>query len=209
VTVVYGEQDTCKLDEGNPMKLDHRVTILVTFVGFALLASLAHARGPDAGGTSAGVCGVLSDATPGLESLCVNYCEVRNCPNSDGRECESLLTNYDRHRRDGDPRMPCLQNCPCFTAQELRDYPVELVECIRDSSADFLFTAVIGESEVDGAASVSNFAIGFYDCVYSDTTVDPPIVRFGGGALDPEDAAVCHAVIEAEIAGRGLICGPL
>jgi hypothetical protein len=183
--------------------------ILVVFAGLALLASPGSAERPRADAASAGICGVLSGATPGLESLCVNYCEARDCPNSDARACESLLRNYNRHRRDGDPEMPCLQACPCFTAEDLRFHPAELVRCTQHVNPDFLASGIFDEIETSGAGSVSNFTGGFHDCLYSDFTVDPPIARFGGGSLDPDAVAACIAVIDAEIAARGLTCQSL
>jgi hypothetical protein len=177
--------------------------VMAVFAGLALLASAGSAERP-----YAGVCGTLSDATPGLEALCVNYCEMRDCPNSDKPECDNLLANYDRHRGAGDPEMPCLWTCPCFTAQELRDHPVELTQCVQHSS-DFLFTAIFDESEISGAGSSSNFAFGFFDCLFTDFSVHPPIIRFGGGSLDPGEAAVCRALVDVEIAERGLSCRPL
>jgi hypothetical protein len=191
---------------GNAKRITRNVIVGAVFAGLALLASPGSADHPKA---AAGICGALSDATLGLESLCVNYCEARDCPNSDKPECERLLTNYDRHRRDGDPEMPCLQTCPCFSAQELRDFPVELTQCMRNLSSDYLFTAIFGEFEADGAAASSRIDLGLYDCGYSVFSVDPPIIRFGGLALDPGEAAVCRAMIDVEIAERGLTCRPL
>jgi hypothetical protein len=191
------------------MTLDHRVMALVLFAGFALLASLADAERPNAAAANESRCDALSDATPGLESLCVNYCDRRDCPNSDKLGCDILLANYDRHRRDGDPEMPCLQTCPCFTARELRDYPAELTQCIQQSSSDTLASGIFGEPDVNGAGAISVFASGFNSCLYADFTVDPRIVRFGGASLDSEVVAVCVAMVDAEIAARGHTCQPL
>jgi hypothetical protein len=193
---------------GYAMRVTRCVTIVAVFASLVLLASTGSAERPQTAASSAGICGVLSDATPGLESLCVNYCERRDCPNSDEPECDNLLINYDRHRRDGDPEMPCLWTCPCFTAQEVRDHPAELTRCIQYASADFFFRAIFAEDGVSGAGSTSNWWMGSHDCLYADFTVDPPIVRFGGLALEPEEAAVCQAVIDAEIFDRGLTCEP-
>lgn len=78
-----------------------------------------------------GECGVLKEdgVTPGLFGLCVAYC--KGSAGASGRA--RVLENYNRRRKDTDPRMPCLytsaptpppvpdpgpiaQPCPCWTA---------------------------------------------------------------------------------------------
>ena len=67
-----------------------------------------------------GVCDELRNGgySKGLYGLCVAYCEA-------GAANESVLNNYERKRREGDPPMPCLAapampTCPCWT-QEMLD----------------------------------------------------------------------------------------
>jgi hypothetical protein len=183
------------------------LSLFAALVVLAWVATTAHADRPIAAGSTAGICDVLSDATSSLESLCVNYCVLHDCVNSDDPECDNLLANYDRHREDGDPDMPCLATCPCFTAEELRNFQIELTWCIRESSSRFLFSAIMGEIESIGAAAASRLDIERYDCGYSDPTV--AVIRFGGFALDSKEAAVCHALVDAAIAERGLTCRSL
>ncbi len=221
------------------MRLSNRITrdamIAAVFAGVALLASTGAAERPKASASNAGICEILAYATPGLQALCVNYCERRDCPNANGRACDKLLANYDRQRRDGDPLMPCLDaeperpylgrdpeapcpggdsqlpcspTCRCFTARDVQAHPAELTKCIQYKSEDFLFSAIFSDDQVSGAGATSKFSTDTHDCLYADFTIDPAVLRSGGIMLDFEEAAACRAIVEAEIAARGLVCQP-
>ena len=182
------------------MRFGQCLVVFVAFVCFALHASTVRAERPNASSASASVCSVLSDATPSLESLCVNYCEKRDCVNSDSSECDNLLANYDRHRGDGDPEMPCLVTCPCFTAADLRDHPVELVTCYQSSNG--VYSAISDAADTSGAAAGNN-PLGLHFCMYTDFVSDDLHIF---SMTSPEDAATCIDMIDAEIADRGFTC---
>jgi len=179
------------------------VMLLVTFAGFALATSVAQAERPSASSANAGVCDVLSDATPSLESLCVNYCEARDCVNSDDPECDNLLANYDRHRGDGDPEMPCLVSCPCYTTADIRNHPADLNSCIQWTDPS-IFSALIDETTLNGVGAGINVSGEFYTCGYTDFTTASPVVDLR--IVSPEEARACVDIVDAEIAARGLSC---
>jgi hypothetical protein len=73
-----------------------------------------------------GVCSELKGGTPGLFGLCVAFCEAQDLGEAGeidtNESAMSLLANYDRKRRAGDPDMPCLApeaSCACWDAATL------------------------------------------------------------------------------------------
>ena len=83
---------------------------------------------------SSGVCDVLADATPGLQRLCVAFCDMQDCeadfslenPFENCRRGSSkVYARYETKRGAGDPDMPCIKQpevetaCPCWTGDEL------------------------------------------------------------------------------------------
>jgi hypothetical protein len=182
------------------MRFGQCLAVCVVFVCFALSAALVRAERPNASSASAGACSALSDATPSLKSICVNYCEKRDCVNSEDPECDNLLANYDRRRRDSDPGMPCLVTCPCFTAADLRDHPVELVTCYQSSSG--IFSAIADAADTSGAGAGNN-PRGLHHCMYTNFVSDDLKIF---AMTSPEEAAMCIEMIDAEIAYRGFTC---
>ncbi|TNF31937.1 MAG: hypothetical protein EP319_00690 [Deltaproteobacteria bacterium] len=79
------------------------------------------------------VCDELTGATPGLYGLCVAYCEAQDGPEviyddltlveqNVSTPHRKILENYDKKRRDEDPRMPCVSyqtTCPVWSKEEL------------------------------------------------------------------------------------------
>lgn len=182
-----------------------RTNLIAALTSALVVAFLADAQAekPIEPGPGEGICAALFfqvNTTPGLHALCTNYCERRDCPNSDDPECDRLLDNYNRHRTENDPQMPCLEACPCYTAEEVRNHPVELTHCIQDFS-ERPYSAITDEPETSGAAS------GVFFCMWSDVTVDPWIVRMA--PVTDSNGAVCRAIVDAVIAERGLICDSL
>ena len=179
------------------------VMLLATFAGFVLATSSAQADRPSAASANEGVCDVLAGASPSLESLCVNYCEARDCVNSDDSECDNLLANYDRHRGAGDPEMPCLVSCPCYTTADIRNHPADLNNCIQWTDPS-IFSALIDETTVNGVGAGINVSGEFYSCLYSDFTEGSAVVDLR--IVSPDEARVCVDLVDAEIAARGLTC---
>jgi hypothetical protein len=188
---------------GFETKRGHRWLVFAMFAGLALATSPARAERPNAGSHNEGICEVLADASPGLESLCVNYCEARDCTNADDSECDALLANYDRHRAAGDPEMPCLVSCPCFTAADIRDHPAELTLCYQWTDPS-IFSALVDETDLNGVGAGINVSGGFYSCLYSDFTTAFPVVDLR--IVSPAEAQVCVDLVDAEIAARELSC---
>jgi hypothetical protein len=188
------------------MSLGRCLLACVALVEIALLPTFATGEQPYAAPANAGICEVLSDATPGLAPLCVGYCERRDCLHLDSVACSRLLSNYDRKRRDDDPEMPCLQTCPCFTAEELREHPVELTACSQAVSAESEFSGLFDQqTSTQGVGVFSSFERDFYQCRYVNGDAAPPDFRFE--FISPEDADICHAIVGREIFDRGLDCG--
>ncbi len=161
----------------------------------------AQAERPTAAESSEGICTEFAYnpyRTPGLQALCVNYCERRDCPNSDDPECGRLLDNYNRRRTENDPEMPCLEVCPCYSAEEVWNHPVELTRCDQTPYGGLPFSAIFDEAQTSGAGSGVNF------CMWTDFTVEPKILR--SGPVTDRNGAVCRAIVDAVIAERGLIC---
>lgn len=175
-------------------------TLFALLVAFAWAATIAHAERPIAVGSMEGICDALSDATPSLEALCVNYCEARDCVNSDDPECGLLLDNYYRHRRDGDPEMPCLATCPCFSASDLRNHPADLTRCVQQQTT-VRNTIMMDDSGTLGAYGGVNLVRNFHLCGY---VVDRDLIRLL--PVRREEAAVCGSLIAREIAERGMVC---
>jgi len=194
-------------ERGVPRSSDRSLGVLLACVVLSLSAPSVHAQRPEADGAGEGLCAVLSTATPGLESLCVNYCEARDCPNSDATACERLLANYDRHRRDGDPEMPCLDVCPCFTAREIRDHPADLTRCSLRESDGSEFSGLFDANDgTQGVGVFSSIERNIYQCRYVNSFADPEDFRFE--RIGPDEANSCHAVVGDAIAERGLTCAP-
>ena len=88
------------------------------------------------GELNSGVCDGLADATPGLQQLCVAFCELQDCRPDFSLEnpyenCSAsstaVLDSYQTRRGAGDPDMPCVQQpdesaeCPCWSRNELAE----------------------------------------------------------------------------------------
>jgi len=112
------------------------------------------------GELNSGVCDGLADATPGLQQLCVAFCELQDCRPDFSLEnpyenCSAsstaVLDSYQTRRGAGDPDMPCVQQpdesaeCPCWSRNELAELrsPLEtdvFQVCFQNATADGYFT---------------------------------------------------------------------
>ena len=81
--------------------------------------------------SNSGVCDPLADATPGLEYLCIAFCELQDCQldysldnpfQNCSKSSERLLARYEARRGAGDPDMPCLQQPQSAAARPRRPW---------------------------------------------------------------------------------------
>jgi hypothetical protein len=103
-----------------------------------------------------GVCAGLKGGTPGLFGLCVAFCEAQDLGEAGeidtNESAMSLLSNYERKRRDGDPAMPCLApeaTCECWDTATLEAALPSPDECRVTA------TSVFARQETGGVRSVA------------------------------------------------------
>jgi len=180
------------------------------------------------------VCSVLHDATPALFGLCVAYCEALDCDliSLDGEteavQCNKhpdprILELYNRHRREGDPGMPCLSPspCPCWTTNEIDDIvpvfaPWIDTVCRNDLSfatggtcaglntAFSLCTGVYLSPQ--GGAIVNNLGSGVFTCYYARGEWGGPgtVSRFH--QIDQSTAEICANQLRQQGAAADFSC---
>lgn len=111
-------------------KSRHFLCCMVAFIG---LASPAFAQKPDKQTPAAeDMCNALKadGVTKGLYGLCVAFCKAKDHGGASPQSLESIRTNYDKRKKEGDPTIPCadalasqppvavVQACPCWTDAE-------------------------------------------------------------------------------------------
>jgi len=190
----------------DPVRCCSIAALSLILAGFALGSSPASAQSNAQATADARTCDALVDATPGLRGICVAYCERLDCSNPDSPECAALRSSYDRRRQTGDPDLPCLPICPCFSLSELLDHPAELDTCeIGESEYEAWAGAWDHATALQGCGTFSSTEFGdFAQCRFQNTVVDPPYTRFA--RITQEEAAICRAIVAEFIAARGLDC---
>lgn len=216
-------------------------SILVLTCVLWMTGGLCAAQTPDGSSpNSEGVCNGLQETAPRLYGLCLAYCEALDCELlslGDGGEAiqcnrpadSRILDLYNRHRRAGDPAMPCLPAdpgpCPCWSTGEIDDVlPVvrpgtSSTNCRNDldPTASGITCATLNSAggpcsfvylTFNGAAQVGYFPEQGYRCGYVRGSSGPTaVVR--SLAIDAATAAACLDQLSQQGAAAGFSCfGP-
>lgn len=184
---------------------------------------------------NAGVCDELADATPGLQGLCVAFCESQDCVpdmtlenplENCSASARRLLDNYRAKQGAGDPDMPCVKQpdtspeCPCWTITELD--ALRMSNGVGETAACFS-NAAFGSSHADlDYWLIQNRSAGYETWVISSgmsSEAGGPVCWLIDSCQDgaclqesrvlPVTAAqhqACSADVAISAMNRGLIC---
>jgi len=125
-----------------------------------------------------GVCEGLQSASPGLFGLCVAVCGAHDCepdfaqmnPFANCTPADAgLIDIYNDLKQTGDPDMPCVPvgPCPCFTQEQIDNFPTPYQQCNIDVNigGDIVTNIIVEQFDTGAQASIG------------DTT--PPSCAFG------------------------------
>jgi hypothetical protein len=181
---------------------------------------------------NSGVCDGLSDASRGLQFLCVAFCELQDCrPDyslaNPFENCatgsEWLLERYEAMRGAGDPDMPCVQapaetgECPCWTENELaglrgNSSPDETSLCLLNISSDGidnLDTWQISGDGYDTIVSTTQMSVaeGSATCSLVDSCQGEECLNVNRyQTITAEQFAACEAQSNMAVASRIDFC---
>lgn len=149
------------------------------FAKASLAALVAAVVSAPAAANDKSVCEDVRYGTPGLYGLCIAYCLGADCDAQTQKAAackpprESILSNYDKKKQEGDSDMPCRisfgdSQCPCFTANDLQDLGLDpsLVCSPPDTMEGGQFL------RIDGAACSPNNVAGAADYVIGGDGVE-------------------------------------